>query len=123
MVFLLGTTLGLVLLTLVVLAFYAFYVSYKKYKETGSWPQADYKTMYTMGLVWVPVGVVFFVLWGNVAFLGLGLVFFAAGYANKDKWQANAARGGKVKSSRRSKASAARKSPAKKKVARRSKKR
>ena len=48
----------------------------------------DYRGFFVIGLIWVPLGVVFYITSGNIAFLGMGVVFLLLGLANKAKWKA-----------------------------------
>ena len=47
----------------------------------------DYRGFFVIGLLWVPLGVVFYITSGNIAFLGMGVVFLLLGLANKAKWE------------------------------------
>ena len=47
----------------------------------------DYRGFFIIGLIWVPLGVVFYITSGNIAFLGMGVVFLLLGLANKAKWK------------------------------------
>jgi hypothetical protein len=47
----------------------------------------DYRGFFIIGLIWVPIGVVFYITSGNIAFLGMGMVFLLLGLANKAKWK------------------------------------
>ena len=56
----------------------------RKEKET------DYKVFYTLGFVWLPMGIIFLALDSlrvmGIVFLCLGASYLAIGLANKDKW-------------------------------------
>ena len=45
----------------------------------------DYKTLFLLGIIWVPVGVVL----KNWALIGLGFVFLFVSIINKEKWNHN----------------------------------
>lgn len=47
----------------------------------------DYRGFFIIGLIWVPLGVVFYITSGNIAFLGVGVLFLLIGLANKAKWK------------------------------------
>jgi glucose uptake protein GlcU len=52
--------------------------------------KTDYKVFFTMGIVWLPMGILFLALDSlrpmGIIFLGLGAGYLAIGLANKDKW-------------------------------------
>lgn len=50
--------------------------------------QPDYRSMYTLGITWIPLGIVFIFFFDNPAFLVMGIVFLVIGLKNKDKWTA-----------------------------------
>lgn len=59
------------------------------FKRKGWKREIDYKTYYNMGIIWLPVGIVFFIIFENVVgawFLLMGLIYLAIGLKNKDKW-------------------------------------
>ncbi len=47
--------------------------------------KVDYYSLFLMGLIWMAVGIPL----GITALWALGIVFFIAGAANKDKWKKN----------------------------------
>jgi len=49
----------------------------------------DYKTLYIVGISWLPLGIVFTIidLPTGMPFSAMGLVFLSIGLANRDKWQ------------------------------------
>lgn len=51
----------------------------------------DYYSMFIMGAIWLPIGVVFIIIKNPVwsFFFILGFIYFAVGLANKDKWKEN----------------------------------
>ncbi len=56
----------------------------KKWKK-----EVDYRNYFTMGAIWVLVGIVFFIIFENIIggwFLLMGLVYLSIGLKNKDKW-------------------------------------
>jgi len=52
--------------------------------------KTDYKVFFTMGSVWLPIGIIFLALDSlrpmGIIFLCLGASYLAIGLANKDKW-------------------------------------
>lgn len=58
---------------------------FKRFKKEGTEP--DYRTFYTMGLIWTIIGIPLYFSSDNIAFLGMGIVFLVAGLANKSKWK------------------------------------
>ncbi len=63
-------------------------VVFKKKKE-GKIGEPNYQVFFNLGLLWIPIGIVFmitinFVL--GIAFMGLGMSYIAIGLANRDKW-------------------------------------
>ena len=50
----------------------------------------DYKVFFTLGIVWLPMGIIFLVIDSlrtmSIVFLCLGASYLAIGLANKDKW-------------------------------------
>jgi uncharacterized membrane protein len=66
-------------------------VSYlmKKKKDNGIAQEPDYQTFYLMGIIWIPVGVVFMTTINpviGIAFMAIGISYLAIGLANIDKW-------------------------------------
>ena len=54
-------------------------------------PPTDYYTLFVMGVCWVPIGIVGFVI-GNPGmnfFFIMGLVFMGVGLKHKDEWKKN----------------------------------
>lgn len=48
---------------------------------------ADYRGLFSIGLIWTAIGVIFYLTYHNIAFVGMGLVFMALGAAKKDEWR------------------------------------
>lgn len=52
--------------------------------------KTDYKVFFTLGIVWLPMGIIFLAIDSlrtmGIIFLGLGASYLAIGLANKDKW-------------------------------------
>lgn len=58
-------------------------------KRKGWEREVDYRSYFNMGIVWLPLGVVFYLIFGNVIgfwFLIMGLVYLSVGLRNRDKW-------------------------------------
>lgn len=79
----------------IVVAFVAF-VAWRRRKE-GKLAEPDYRAFFVMGIVLVPVGIVFmFILFlSDIPFVtgmplaAMGLVYLTIGLANRDKWKTN----------------------------------
>ena len=78
-------SIGILLVVLAVLAIVAFKFSKKKHKP-------DYYAFFIIGIIWFPIGVAM----KNYALWIMGLVFFILGLANKDKWESNKIKWGKL---------------------------
>lgn len=58
-------------------------------KKEGITKETNYQAFFTIGIVWLPIGVVFMTTINTglgVAFICIGTVYVAIGLANKDKW-------------------------------------
>ena len=67
---------------LVILAIFIF-----KRKEWNS--EVDYRRYFNMGIVWLPFGIIFYLIFENpigLSFMIMGSVFLAVGLKHKDKW-------------------------------------
>ena len=63
----------------------------EKEKEE-KWGEPDYQVFFTIGVVWLSVGVVFMLTTNpglGVAFMGMCIAYLAIGLANRDKWKKN----------------------------------
>jgi hypothetical protein len=79
-----GLAIGMVF---VVIGIVLVFVLAKK-RQQGIEP--DYRTLYIMGIIWAPIGLVLWITLDNPGMIGLsvmGMVFLALGIANRDKWQ------------------------------------
>ena len=78
----------LVLGLIVLLALVAVVMNMKRGKEP-----TDYYTLFIIGIVWLPFGIVMKFLDGNLfvgnLFILLGLIYSLMGLANRDKWKKN----------------------------------
>jgi len=57
-------------------------------KKKGWKREVDYRNYFTMGIVWLPFGIIF-LIFGNTTgtlFLLMGVVFLSIGLKNRDKW-------------------------------------
>ena len=58
--------------------------------KRGGWNrEVDYKGYFNMGIIWFPLGIVFYLIFKNIIgvwFLIIGLVYLVIGLKNKDKW-------------------------------------
>ena len=71
--------------TVIVLAILGILINKKK----GWKREVDYRNYFGIGIVWLPFGVVFYVIFENtvgIMFLLLGLAYLAISLKNKDKW-------------------------------------
>ena len=58
-------------------------------KKRGWKREVNYSNYFGIGIVWIPFGIVFYVIFENmvgIMFLLLGLAYLAIGLKNKDKW-------------------------------------
>jgi len=58
-------------------------------KRKGWEREVDYRSYFNMGIIWLPLGIVFYLIFENVIglwFLIMGLVYLSIGLKNKDKW-------------------------------------
>jgi len=59
------------------------------FKRKGWKREVDYRSYYKMGIVWLPLGIVFYIIFESIIglwFLVMGLVYLSIGLKNKDKW-------------------------------------
>ena len=59
------------------------------YKRKGWKREVDYRSYFNMGIIWIPVGIIFYLVFKSVVgfwFLFMGLVYLAIGLKNRDKW-------------------------------------
>jgi len=81
----------LIIAILVIIALIIALLVFKKKKE-GEMSESNYQVFFILGIVWIPIGIVFMVtinLVIGIAFMGLGLSYIAIGLANRDKWGKN----------------------------------
>ena len=60
-----------------------------KKKKEGKIEEPNYQVFFSLGIMWIPIGVVFMITINpglGVAFMALGIVYMAIGLANRDKW-------------------------------------
>ena len=79
----------LIIAALVVIGLILIVVFFKKKKEDIR-KEPNYQAFFSIGIIWLPVGVVFMLtinLAIGIAFMGLGASYIAIGLANRDKWE------------------------------------
>ena len=62
------------------------------WRKRGIVGEPNYQVFFALGVVWLPVGVVFMVSVSSVigfAFMAIGIAYLAIGLANRDKWGKN----------------------------------
>jgi ABC-type transport system involved in multi-copper enzyme maturation permease subunit len=68
----------------------------RKRKKEGKL-QADYRTFYILGVIWVPFSIVFMVVsfifqipfYTGFPLFAVGIIYLVIGLANRDKWRKN----------------------------------
>ena len=58
-------------------------------KRKGQKREVDYRSYFNMGIIWLPVGIIFYLIFKSMVglwFLIMGLVYLSIGLKNKDKW-------------------------------------
>jgi len=81
--------IAIIIAALVVIGLILTLVVFKKKKE-GKVGEPNYRIFFNVGMVWIPVGVVFMIAVNpaiGIAFMALGIMYLAIGLANKDKWE------------------------------------
>jgi hypothetical protein len=79
---------ALIVAALVVIGLILTLVVFKKKKE-GKMGEPNYQVFFNIGMVWIPVGVVFMIAINpaiGIAFMAMGITYLAIGLANRDKW-------------------------------------
>ncbi|WP_455278086.1 hypothetical protein [[Eubacterium] cellulosolvens] len=74
-----------IVIAVVILAILAIFI----FKRKGLNSEIDYRRYFNMGIVWLPFGIIFYLIFENsigLLFIIMGLVFLAIGLKNKDKW-------------------------------------
>ncbi len=63
-------------------------VAIQRGKKLGMEKETDYKTLYTLGISLIPLGIIFSATVSPVfiGFLIIGVVYMTIGIKNKDKW-------------------------------------
>jgi hypothetical protein len=62
---------------------------FKKVIKDSIKKEPNYRAVYILEIIWVPIGVVFMISVNpaiGISFLGLGTVYLAIGISNTDKW-------------------------------------
>ena len=76
------------ILVIIVIALVLIYQ--KKNKEETINRNIDYKVFFSLGFVWIPIGIVFMIAVNTVigiAFMGIRISYIVIGLANRDKWK------------------------------------
>lgn len=58
-------------------------------KRKGWNREVDYRSYFNMGIIWLPLGIVFYLIFESIIglwFLFMGIVYLAIGLKNRDKW-------------------------------------
>jgi len=79
---------SIIVLIGVIVGLIVFYVMRIKKKDNEK--ETDYQAIFSVGFIWIPVGVVFMVTINpglGVALMALGIVYIAIGLAHKDTWK------------------------------------
>ena len=80
---------ALIVAVLIVIGLLLIFVVFKKKKE-GKAIEPNYQVFFSIGAVWIPVGVVFMIAVNpaiGTALISLGVAYVAIGLANRDKWK------------------------------------
>ena len=80
---------ALIVTALVVIGLILTLVVFKKKKE-GKMGEPNYQVFFNVGMIWIPVGVVFMIAINpaiGIAFMAIGITYLAIGLANRDKWK------------------------------------
>ena len=81
--------IALIIAGLVVVGLILAIVVLKK-KKSGKKGEPNYQVFFNIGMVWIPVGVVFMLTINiviGIAFMGMGVSYMAIGLSNRDKWE------------------------------------
>ena len=79
----------LIVAILVVVSLIIFFIVLYKKKKEGKMGEPKYKVFFTIGIAWIPIGVVFMITVHPVigmSFMALGVSYMAIGLANRNKW-------------------------------------
>jgi len=57
-------------------------IQYRKQKY-----ELNYRLFFIFGIIWFPLGIVFYNTTKNIGFLIMGLIFLIIGIVNKEKWK------------------------------------
>ena len=85
------------IITIVVAVIYVVVKVRRRQKGRGKRREVDYHGFFTMGIVWLPLGLVWLLiyLWLSLPliiplpFTGIGLAYLILGLTNRDKWDQN----------------------------------
>lgn len=74
----LTTVIGVIIIGFAI----AGYIQYRKQKY-----ELNYRLFFIFGIIWFPLGIVFYNTTKNIGFLIMGLIFLIIGIVNKEKWK------------------------------------
>ena len=80
---------ALIVAVLVIIGLILLLIVLKKKKE-GKMGEPNYQVFFSIGMIWIPVGVVFMIAVNpaiGIAFMALGIIYLAIGLANRNKWE------------------------------------
>lgn len=80
---------ALIVAALVLIGLILTLLVFKKKKE-GKMGEPNYQVFFNVGMIWIPVGVVFMIAINptiGIAFMAMGITYLAIGLANRDKWE------------------------------------
>ena len=63
-----------------------------KKKKEGNLKEPNYQVFFSIGTIWIPIGVVFMITINiaiGIAFISMGAIYQTIGLANHDKWEKN----------------------------------
>jgi magnesium-transporting ATPase (P-type) len=78
-----------ILVSIVIIAVVLAIISIFWLKKKGWKRKVDYRSYFNMGIIWFPLGIVFYLIFENMIglwFLLMGLVYLSIGLKNKNKW-------------------------------------
>lgn len=78
------TSVWIILSALLLVTIVLSIIAMIKYQRNGG--MTDYRALYLMGAIWMPLGIVFWTTQQNPAFFVMGGIFLFVGAMNKDKW-------------------------------------
>ena len=79
-----------ILAILVIIGVVLTLIYWKRKKEGKLGGEPNYQVFFIIGIVWLPVGLIFMLTINmviGIAFIGMGLAYLAIGLANRDRWK------------------------------------